>query len=345
MGLMNYSPKHLRQPSSLSSSRNINVKQLLLHSSPSQQRLSHKHSISGTSSTTTLPRRRNLAFITSHGNSLPPPLALLPMFVATPTSDNRTFVTPQLVHIDLAFNLISSTSVLHGSSYDECSHLHLDSPTIKLASLELSDDPRRHRGSFGRMLSTLFLYGLETAELQELSTLNAYPSGPANVLNSSLFLYLDPVTSVLPIDINDYDLVINVAKESENLASQFNNDANGKKYVHLPWSHTLPISDDLPLLTELIADYEKRGKRILVHCQCGVLRLACVVVAYLMYKFKLSVNEAYELLKSGTENTQERCNREIAAKGDHIDSCPHICPNMGLIFKLMDFGERLNGGS
>lgn len=142
------------------------------------------------------------------------------------------------------------------------------------------------------------------------------------------------------MDVNDYDLVINVAKDCTNLSEEFDTKNGKRTYLHVPWSHTSLILKDLPKITEMIARYDRPGLKTLVHCQCGVLRSACVVVAYFMVKFHISVNEAYELLKSGTANTAEPCNRRIAQLGHHVDACERICPNMSLIFELMDFDEN-----
>lgn len=161
------------------------------------------------------------------------------------------------------------------------------------------------------------------------------------MLNDTIFLYLDPKSSVKPIDINDYDLVVNVAKDSEDLLSEFDTRGGKRTYLYIPWSHTSLILEELPRITLKIADYDKPGLKILVHCQCGVLRSACVVVAYFMTKFGLSVNEAYELLKSGTSNVSEPCNWRIAQQGYHVDACERICPNMSLIFELMDFEAHI----
>ncbi|KAM9917987.1 hypothetical protein OXX80_012337 [Metschnikowia pulcherrima] len=95
------------------------------------------------------------------------------------------------------------------------------------------------------------------------------------------------------------------------------------------------------MITKEIAAMDKPGRKVLIHCQCGVSRSACVVVAYFMVKFKISVNEAYELLKSGTENKAESCSRQIKEEGNFVEACERICPNMSLIFELMDFGDRL----
>jgi hypothetical protein len=193
-------------------------------------------------------------------------------------------------------------------------------------------------------------------ELQELSQLEAYPLGPANVLNGSLFLFSDPDPMLLvgpppaAIDINDYDLVINVARECLDLSHHYDDRDGTREYVHVTWSHTSSILHLLPILVKKIAKYDDsdlRGapkRRVLVHCQCGVSRSACVVVGYYMYKFGVGVNEAYELLKSGTQHPTEPFNGEIKRRGYEIEACDRICPNMSLIFELMEFGDSLKAG-
>lgn len=180
---------------------------------------------------------------------------------------------------------------------------------------------------------------LPPEELQEQSNLEAYPNGPARVLDTTLFLYLDPKLSIRPVDINDYDLVVNVARDCDDLLAEFDTRGGLRTYLHVPWSHTSLILKELLRITDTIARYDHPGLRTLVHCQCGVLRSACVVVAYFMVKFDLLVNEAYELLKSGTANSAEPCNWQIAREGHHVDACERICPNMSLIFELMDFDD------
>lgn len=181
-------------------------------------------------------------------------------------------------------------------------------------------------------------------ELQESTAVNAYPDGPANVLDLILYLYSDPFLSEKPVNINDYDLVLNVAKECRNLESEFD-ASNGKTYVHIPWSHTSSILKDLPEITKKLSEIDKPGKKALIHCQCGVLRSACVIVAYFMVKFNLSVNEAYELLKSGSKHMSESENGQNASTGHFVQACEKICPNMNLIFELMDFGEQIKASN
>lgn len=182
-------------------------------------------------------------------------------------------------------------------------------------------------------------------ELHEVNAVETYPDGPANVLNDSIFLYSDPASSDGPrIDINEFDLIINVAKECKNLSANFNSSQSCKEYLHIPWSHTSLILKELPELTAKIKEFDDSqkpvGKRkVLVHCQCGVSRSACVIVAYFMFKFNMGVNEAYELLKTGTRNPK---NKIIRSRGYVIDACEGICPNMSLIFELMEYRNFLN---
>lgn len=175
-----------------------------------------------------------------------------------------------------------------------------------------------------QMVSTKFLV---PEELQE-QNVNAYPKGPQNVLNDQIFLYLDPNGE---IDIREYDLVVNVARECVDLSALYGGNTETREYMYVPWTHTSLILQELPSLVRKIDKYFDRGGKVLVHCQCGVSRLACVIVAFYMYKFGLGVNEAYETLKLGTRNIV----------GHTIEPCDRICPNMLLIFELMEFGDQI----
>ncbi|KAK4976522.1 tyrosine/serine/threonine protein phosphatase [Elasticomyces elasticus] len=98
------------------------------------------------------------------------------------------------------------------------------------------------------------------------------------------------------------------------------------EYIHIPWEHNTDIVPDLHRLVKLIDDRVKHGKRILVHCQCGVSRSASLVVAYGLYKDPtMSVQEAYDAVKRKSK---------------------WIGPNMNLIMQLQEFKsglDRANG--
>jgi len=93
------------------------------------------------------------------------------------------------------------------------------------------------------------------------------------------------------------------------------------EYIHIPWDHNTNIVDDMLRLCELIDDRVRQGKRILIHCQCGVSRSASLIVAYGLYKNpELSVQDAYDAVKKRSR---------------------WIGPNMNLIYQLSEFRNKL----
>lgn len=101
---------------------------------------------------------------------------------------------------------------------------------------------------------------------------------------------------------------------------------NGKtyrtpEYIHMPWEHNTDIVPDLHNLVKIIDDRVQQGKRVLIHCQCGVSRSASLVVAYGLYKDpQVSVQEAYDKAKKRSR---------------------WIGPNMNLIMQLQEFRNGL----
>lgn len=93
------------------------------------------------------------------------------------------------------------------------------------------------------------------------------------------------------------------------------------EYIHIPWDHNTNVVDDLLRLCQQIEDRERLGKRVLIHCQCGVSRSASLVVAYGIYKNpQLTVQEAYDAVKNRSR---------------------WIGPNMNLIYQLSEFKTKL----
>ena len=94
------------------------------------------------------------------------------------------------------------------------------------------------------------------------------------------------------------------------------------EYIHILWDHNTNVVDDLLRLCELVDDRAKQGKKVLIHCQCGVSRSASLVVAYGLYKNpQLTVQEAYDAVKSRSK---------------------WIGPNMNLIYQLSEFKSKLS---
>lgn len=160
---------------------------------------------------------------------------------------------------------------------------------------------------------------LDTTNIyEEVYTKNAYPDGPLLVVPPNIYLYSEPQLK----QILDFDLIINVAEEIPNLQYLIPTEFHGKiEYYHVEWSHRSKIVKDLKKLTELMHKATLQHKRILIHCQCGVSRSASLMVAYIMRYCNMSLNDAYNKLKSIAKD---------------------ISPNMGLIFQLMEWNEELN---
>lgn len=93
------------------------------------------------------------------------------------------------------------------------------------------------------------------------------------------------------------------------------------EYVHMPWDHNTSILDDLPYLVNLINDRASAGKRVLVHCQCGVSRSATLLIAYAMFKSPgKTMQDAYSAVKRRSK---------------------WIGPNMSLIYQLTDWKKKI----
>jgi len=179
----------------------------------------------------------------------------------------------------------------------------------------------------------------------------AYPEGPVCIYEPNIFLFAEPNADLA----RSFDLVINVAREVHNpfdveeakrkeaekspvslptassvdsFATAFevpvsSNDTPEKRpeYLHIPWDHNTSILSDLPKLVELLKKRSDEGKRILVHCQCGVSRSASLIVAYgLFVNSQQTVQEAYDFVKERSR---------------------WIGPNMSLIYQLSDWRARL----
>lgn len=312
MSQMNYSPKHSKKSSSLSVNRNINMKNLSLNLDTSPK---YKDNGATNSLLISIPEELNSPSYNGTNGTILATKKYLPVKL-------QTSYTPVKTAIKL-------------TTVDSLNAFGNDPFRSPQEDVDVATDPS----------DKLFLNSFRNLkipeELQELSQLNAY-SKPANVLNGCIFLYSEPTVD----QINQYDLVINVARECKDLSLEFNpTHLPGKQYVYVPWNHTSSILEQLPRLTDLIAQYDDsdndndnptQNRKILIHCQCGVSRSACLVVAYYIKKFKISVNEAYDLLKTGNKNISTDISRY------EIESCTRICPNMSLIFELMDFNKAIN---
>ncbi|KAJ3349356.1 Dual specificity protein phosphatase 6 [Allomyces javanicus] len=91
-------------------------------------------------------------------------------------------------------------------------------------------------------------------------------------------------------------------------------------YLHLPMSHAPVLAEHLPAAIQFIDMHLSAGHVVLVHCMCGVSRSAAVVIAFLMWRARLSFRKAYEYV---------RARRPIS-------------PNMHLVCQLVEFAISLD---
>ena len=151
----------------------------------------------------------------------------------------------------------------------------------------------------------------------ELYRQNTYPHGPLLVVEPNIYLYSEPRLD----EILKFDVVVNVGTEVPNLKEKVPAELRQNiDYYHIRWTHNTKITKDLEFLTSLIHTASLQNKRVLVHCQCGVSRSASLIIAYIMRYESLTLNDAYNKLKSVARD---------------------ISPNMGLIFQLVEWSEKL----
>lgn len=151
-----------------------------------------------------------------------------------------------------------------------------------------------------------------------------------------------PITNTGPIAL-DYAAIPGLTREKSNdtqnsspttpkatpvseMTTKFENVTNAlpiktPEYIHIPWEHNTDIVPDLYKLVQVIDERVQQGKRVLVHCQCGVSRSASLIVAYGLFKNPgISVQEAYDAVKKRSK---------------------WIGPNMNLIMQLQEFRNGL----
>ncbi|EEB10532.1 dual specificity protein phosphatase, putative [Pediculus humanus corporis] len=95
--------------------------------------------------------------------------------------------------------------------------------------------------------------------------------------------------------------ILNVTADLPNVFE----DCGSMKYMQIPiadhWSENL--AKFFPKAIKFIADEGRNNsKGVLVHCLAGVSRSVTITVAYLMYKLKLSLNDAFTLVRNRKSN-------------------------------------------
>jgi protein-tyrosine phosphatase len=86
--------------------------------------------------------------------------------------------------------------------------------------------------------------------------------------------------------------VLNVAREIPQCRCLF------YKYIPLDDTWSQNINVYFPITNDYISNVEKTGGKVLVHCAAGVSRSAAIVIAYLMWREKVPMGDAYEFVKA-----------------------------------------------
>lgn len=96
---------------------------------------------------------------------------------------------------------------------------------------------------------------------------------------------------------------------------------NDRKYfiIKLTDDELAPIQDYFEQVCDWIDKATKQGDRVLVHCVAGCSRSAALVMAYLIKKYQITVNEALQRL----------CQKR-----------PVVGPNDGFIKQLHEFADK-----
>jgi len=85
---------------------------------------------------------------------------------------------------------------------------------------------------------------------------------------------------------------------------QFDKDFSDLEYFRIPVDDSL-LDEDIELMAQSLSQYVKiinnallQNKPVLVHCYAGRQRSACLIAAYLIYKYDYSIDQAYKYIIS-----------------------------------------------
>uniref|UniRef100_A0A1B6BWD5 Dual specificity protein phosphatase n=1 Tax=Clastoptera arizonana TaxID=38151 RepID=A0A1B6BWD5_9HEMI len=128
--------------------------------------------------------------------------------------------------------------------------------------------------------------------------------------------------------------ILNVTPDLPNVFE----DCGSFKYMQIPiadhWSQNL--ASFFPQAIDFIEEARKQEKGVLVHCLAGVSRSVTITVAYLMARLSLSLNDAFNLVRSRKSNIAPNFHfmeqlhtfeRELNSSGKHTETIK--CENCG----------------
>ncbi|XP_033823978.1 dual specificity protein phosphatase 6 [Periophthalmus magnuspinnatus] len=189
-------------------------------------------------------------------------------------------------------------------------------PVLGLCGLRISSDSSDIESDIDPSSAT----DRESTDCSPLS--NPPSSFPVEILPH---LYLGCAKDATNLDVLEEHGIRYILNVTPNLPNLFEN-AGQFKYKQIPisdhWSQNL--SQFFPEAISFID--EARGQKcgVLVHCLAGISRSVTVTVAYLMQKLHLSMNDAYDIVKTKKSN---------------------ISPNFNFMGQLLDFERTLGVNS
>lgn len=245
--------------------------------------------------------------------------------------------------LTLSINVKESTTISSNSRIISCNpEIYRDTPNV-VTPLFIS-----HPLSFGatrpHQEESMQLNG----GISPCSTINTHHngqrSGESHELEASFNLYRNGPVEILPniylgserngqnaaqLAMRNIGFILNVAEECKRVPLQHASNslastesaAESVEYLNLPWSHNHHnMIADLPKAFAFIEAALHLNKSILIHCKLGLCRSAALATACIMKYQQITFNSALNHLAS---------------------KCPHINPNMGFIFQLMEFEKTL----
>lgn len=97
--------------------------------------------------------------------------------------------------------------------------------------------------------------------------------------------------------------VLNMAMELPMSYEIINNPRIKLKHIFADDSERYNIRYDFDQAFDFIDEARAQGGKVLVHCMMGISRSATIVIAYLMSRYNMSLNDAYKLTKSRRSET------------------------------------------
>ncbi|CAF0730379.1 unnamed protein product, partial [Brachionus calyciflorus] len=128
---------------------------------------------------------------------------------------------------------------------------------------------------------------------------NQYPQDPSFVLRP--FLYLGGASvNQDPNLVNYYGIthILNLAYEITPNMHLYRNRNIQYKHIRADDALNYNIRNHFEEAFEMIDDARRTNGKILVHCAMGISRSATIVIAYLINRYDMSLNEAFDFVKS-----------------------------------------------